>query len=168
MEKKCFKCSEVKPLTDYYKHSEMADGHLNKCKSCARKDSNKRTVPRVCTECGKDFMAVANEVRRGSAKTCSRACYYKRVPKLMEARNANRKMSYGGVHQWIKRRAGKPGYCEFCKTTDRDTQYDWSNISGEYRRDVTDWQRLCRKCHISYDVEHNNKSGKWRKSMGFS
>jgi len=34
--KRCKKCGEVKPLSEYYKHPDMGDGHLNQCKECKR------------------------------------------------------------------------------------------------------------------------------------
>lgn len=39
--KTCFKCGEEKSLDEFYKHPRMADGHLNKCKSCTRGDVSK-------------------------------------------------------------------------------------------------------------------------------
>ena len=39
MKKLCFRCGSIKPLADFYKHSRMADGHLNKCKPCTLQDN---------------------------------------------------------------------------------------------------------------------------------
>jgi hypothetical protein len=36
--KACFKCGKTLPLTEFYKHPAMGDGHLGKCKQCTKKD----------------------------------------------------------------------------------------------------------------------------------
>lgn len=38
--KNCFKCLTLQPLNSFYRHARMSDGHLNKCKTCAKKDAS--------------------------------------------------------------------------------------------------------------------------------
>jgi hypothetical protein len=60
------------------------------------------------------------------------------------------KVSYNALHVWVRRQLGTPEACSLCDTKTAK-RYDWANISGEYKRDVSDWIRLCRGCHIRLD-----------------
>jgi len=58
-------------------------------------------------------------------------------------------VSISALHSWIKDHKPKPNFCEICnKKTDK---LDCANISGEYKRDINDFQWICRKCHMKND-----------------
>lgn len=54
------------------------------------------------------------------------------------------------LHYWVEKNLGKPKKCEQCKSTDK-SRYHWSNISGNYHKDLSDWERLCVPCHLKKD-----------------
>lgn len=62
------------------------------------------------------------------------------------------KASRTALHNWVKRNLGKPMECEFCGfTSNNPCMINWANKSQQYKRDLSDWLRLCRKCHHAYD-----------------
>jgi hypothetical protein len=60
-------------------------------------------------------------------------------------------VSYSRLHTWVRGKLGKPFYCEHCGSRDSSKKYEWANKSREYKRELSDWIRLCKKCHIKYD-----------------
>jgi len=62
-------------------------------------------------------------------------------------------VGYCGIHRWVERYKLKPKYCECCGKV---PPYDLANISGEYKRDLDDWEWLCRRCHMTKDGRMNN------------
>lgn len=58
---------------------------------------------------------------------------------------------YRVLHEWVTRHKGRPSRCEDCGITTAKW-YDWANISGEYKKDVNDFKRLCRSCHRIFDI----------------
>ena len=57
--------------------------------------------------------------------------------------------SYVSFHKWVRYHRGDPSRakCALCGFPANQ----WSNISGEYLRDLTDWWALCYSCHQDYD-----------------
>lgn len=60
-------------------------------------------------------------------------------------------VSYRNLHRWIERQLGKPDNCSHCGKIGYGRQMHWANKSRNYQRNITDWIRLCPKCHKAYD-----------------
>lgn len=45
--KYCFRCGVKKRLSEFYVHSQMRDGHLNKCKQCAIADAHRHRAENI-------------------------------------------------------------------------------------------------------------------------
>jgi hypothetical protein len=52
------------------------------------------------------------------------------------------------LHLWVRCHKPKSPVCEMCSQKKR---LDLANIRQEYKRDFSDWEWLCRKCHMIKD-----------------
>ena len=57
-------------------------------------------------------------------------------------------VKYRALHEWVRNHKSEPALCVECE---KQPPYDLANISGEYKRNLDDWEYLCRKCHMIKD-----------------
>lgn len=85
--KPCIACGVTKPLTEFYKHKQMADGHLNKCKNCVKVAVRANRRKRVNQYRKYDVERFKCKERRASAAACLKR-QRERDPQKAKARNA--------------------------------------------------------------------------------
>lgn len=76
---------------------------------------------------------------------------FKSVPEEQHPRWKGKSAGYSALHKWVQKHKGKALCCEKC---DSFNTVEWANLSHEYKRDLTDWIELCKKCHIKFDRKH--------------
>lgn len=91
--KECFKCGEIKNLADFYKHKQMKDGHLNKCKSCTKSDSLKHRTENI------DSIRKYDRMRGSRQKPEYLKEWRAKYPKKYKAHNmVNNRVRDGSLH----------------------------------------------------------------------
>ena len=132
--KECFKCQKIKNLLEFYKHSEMGDGHLNKCIECTKIDVKENYYKRF-----------ENKRQYEKIRYQKRKQYASERDKIHRLRNPEKYKARTAVNNAVrdKRIVKKP--CEVCGEVNVQAHH------GDYSQPLTvRW--LCRKCHWT---EHN-------------
>jgi hypothetical protein len=58
---------------------------------------------------------------------------------------------YYALHRWVAAEKGRPSKCEHCGT-ETAKRFEWANVDHSYRAVLGDWIRLCKSCHVRYDL----------------
>lgn len=78
--------------------------------------------------------------------------HYKMIASLLKNEGhplwKGEKVSYRGLHQWVRRNKGKPTRCTQCSLESKKPRViQWANVDGKYRRHLDDFIALCCSCH---------------------
>ena len=121
----------------------MSMSKCNNCIDCNKPlASNKPSYKsKKCLKCAKKYFSKEYRLKLRESKLGSK-----------NPRWTGDNVSYTGIHLWGNRNIIKPELCNMCK---KSAPYDLANISQEYKRDVSDWEWLCRKCHMIKDGRIN-------------
>jgi hypothetical protein len=130
--KPCIRCGESKPISEFYVHKMMADGHLNKCKSCCRSDATANRVRHLDRYRQYDRERFSTLRRRMSVEK-QRISYRARYPEKRAAHVATGNAIRSG--KLVK------GSCEVCGSLVVDAHHDDYSKPLEVR-----W--LCRVHHL--------------------
>lgn len=129
--KQCFKCEKEKSLVEFYRHKAMADGRLNKCKSCTKSDVSKHREANI---------ERIRKYDRDRAKNPERAKAAAEVSAAWRAEDARRGACHNAVARALRsgRLIRKP--CIRCGSDKSMAHHE----SYDRKLDVT-W--LCQPCH---------------------
>lgn len=134
--KRCFKCGVVKSAEDFYRHPNMTDGRLGKCKDCTKLDmrNDRHTKPRV-RKYDRERAALPHRVVLRQRVTRE---WVRKHPEWVTAqRRAQRAMKKGLII--------KPSLCEGC-----GLEHALQKHHPDYSKPLAVvW--LCKPCHALAD-----------------
>ena len=149
--KVCFKCGIEKPIIDYYKHRQMADGHLNKCKDCTKSDVHKHRGENL------DKVQAYDRNRPNKEERAKKQGEYHKYGKGLEAKKISEKNYRNNYPQRYKAHTAvsnavrdgrliRPSVCSCCGITCKPHGHH-----DDYFK-LLDVRWLCNKCHKDFHL----------------
>lgn len=147
--KTCFKCSKEKPRSQFYRHPQMSDGHLGKCKECTKNDVLKhrqnnldriQTYDRIRGRDPKRKAANKQRYREKISTKTGRKRLWKQAKEWRE-KNKIKRAAHTLTGNAIRDGRLQKGSCERCGTTKKVHAHHEDYLKP---LEVT-W--LCQSCH---------------------
>ena len=101
-----------------------------------RKLGERKNISNLCKDCSKSIIRKAIRCHSCSKKG------------MLNPNWKSENVGLEALHNWVKRRLVKPQVCRGCN---QPKALDLANISQLYKRDLSDWEWLCRSCHMIKD-----------------
>lgn len=147
--KKCFKCNIEKPYIEFYKHKQMADGYLNKCKQCTKKDVHNHRDANI------DKVRAYDRNRPNKAERAKQSGEYQKTGKGYKVHLESNQRYRSKFPERYKARTAvgnavrdkrliKPSYCEMCKKECKPHGHH-----NDYSKPLSVWW-LCASCHSNF------------------
>ncbi len=141
--KACFKCGAVLSLAFFYRHAGMADGHLNKCIGCTKRDvaeNRRKNIFRVrAYDRDRSTLPHRIDLRRRTVRA-----WMQRYPARTAAHAAVRRAVTCGD-------LTKPAYCQRCGQGGRIEAHH-----HDYDQPLAvTW--LCKPCHAQADAQRRGE-----------
>lgn len=134
----CRRCGITKPITEFYPHATMRDGHLNVCRECKRADQRRYQQ----TPAGRETERRRNAKPERLKKLIARS-------KAFRKRNPEKYAAHMAVQVALKSgRLVRPKKCQGCGA-ERPLQAH----HNDYNRPLkVEW--LCSPCHGQHNPRH--------------
>lgn len=152
--KRCFKCEETKPRSEFYRHPRMKDGLLGKCKSCTKSDVSRNYRKNIEYykeyERGRAMLPHRVESRHEYAETPRGRAVSRGAKARWRARNRIKLGAIQILNNAVRDgRVLKPERCECCGS--RPKRLHGHHDDYAFALDVR-W--LCPGCHAKWHREN--------------
>lgn len=107
MRKPCIKCEDIKPLSDFHRHPETADGHVGICKVCHSARMRRRRLETLKEAQARDRERASLPHRKGAAG--------EKNARYLAANPEKRKAHWRINNALRKKHIVKPTICSVCE-----------------------------------------------------